>query len=512
MERSMFRSLLDRLIPRPSSNRSRQTPPPRACRLSVEALEDRLTPSSATLSISGDITIIEGNDGTQNAAVTVTLTRPPSNGVSVSYSTVDGSATAGSDYDAVSGRLTFAKNESSKTILVPVRGDRLFESSSEYFSVRLSNVKGARIASSEAYVYISDNEPRVYVSDVYNLREGNEGTTAYEFAVTLSQQYQEAVHIQYTTVDGSATAGSDYTAVSKTLTFQPGETLLKATVLVNGDRLAESDEIFSIHLSSPDSFIQFLDSAAVGYITDDEPRVYVSDVYSLREGNEGTTAYEFVVTLSQQSEEPVHIQYTTADGSATAGSDYTAVTDTLTFEPGETFKKITVLVNGDRLHESDETFSVNLSSTDNFAQISDSAAVGYITDDEPRISITDAYTEGGTVLTFAVSLAYDYDQDVTVNFTTLDGTAFAGIDYVAPSDNMLTFVAGGSTTQYITIDVLDPTTGLGKYLQIQLSDPSPNAILQNNTAFGYFDYTYYYYDPGYYYYDYYYYDYYGYYW
>ena len=73
----------------------------------------------------GDVTILEGNAGIQTAAVTVNVSEPHSNAVSVDYSTADGTAMAGSDYNAVSGTLTFAKNEMSKTILVPVIGDRL---------------------------------------------------------------------------------------------------------------------------------------------------------------------------------------------------------------------------------------------------------------------------------------------------------------------------------------------------------------------------------------------------
>src|SRR5207247_1899362 len=75
------------------------------CRLSVECLEDRLA-LSAYITID-DATVIEGNSGTHNAAVTVRLSEPaPKQGVAVSYNTADGSAQAGSDYTAVSGKLT----------------------------------------------------------------------------------------------------------------------------------------------------------------------------------------------------------------------------------------------------------------------------------------------------------------------------------------------------------------------------------------------------------------------
>src|SRR5262245_2403311 len=98
---------------------SRQTPRarrrPRTCGLAVETLENRLTPSAA-FSI-GDVTIVEGNTGTLNALVPVTLSGSHGNNVTVDYRTADGTAAAGSDYSAVSGKLTFNKNQTSKSIL-----------------------------------------------------------------------------------------------------------------------------------------------------------------------------------------------------------------------------------------------------------------------------------------------------------------------------------------------------------------------------------------------------------
>src|SRR5205807_6352342 len=104
----LFRSLLERFGPRTQSR-----PParvkfrPRTCGLAVETLEDRCVPA-ALISI-GDVSVVEGNSGTLNAAVPVTISQPHGNNVTVNYSTANGTATAGSDYNAVSGTLTFTK-------------------------------------------------------------------------------------------------------------------------------------------------------------------------------------------------------------------------------------------------------------------------------------------------------------------------------------------------------------------------------------------------------------------
>ena len=174
---------------------------------------------------------------------------------------------------------------------------------------------------------------------------------------------------------------------------------------------------------------------------DNEPRISISDVSAV-EGNSGTTPFTFTVSLSAPSDLPVTVNYATADGSATAGSDYTAASGTLTFAPGQTSQTITVLVNGDRLLEPNETFFVNLSTPNSHAEISRGTGYGTIIEDEPQISIGDAYNYGDcTPFTFTVSLSAASDEVVTVDFTTVDGTAFAGVDYVATSGT-LTFEPG----------------------------------------------------------------------
>jgi hypothetical protein len=390
----LFPSLLDCPMRRSISPGSRRAPPrPSTCRLAIESLEDRCTPA-AMLAI-GDVAILEGHDGVHHAVVQVTLTEPHGNSVTVNYSTANGSAQAGSDYNAASGKLTFSKGQTSKTILVPVRGDRLVEPD-EYFSIRLSNAKGAKIARSEGYVTVGDDEPRVSINDV-----------------------------------------------------------------------------------------------------------------SALEGNSGTAPLTFTVSLSRAYDLPVTVDYAMTDGSATAGLDYTAAGGPLTFAPGQTSQLITVAVNGDRVAEPDEAFSVNLTSTDSYAEISKRTGAGTIWDNEPRISISDAYNYGETTFTFTVSLAVPYDELVTVDFASVDGTAIAGVDYVATAGT-LTFGVG-ETILTITVDVLDTTSMPDKYFYIHLSGASSNALMMNEWAAGYWYYDYGYYDYGYYdygYYDYGYYDYY----
>ena len=304
--------------------------------------------------------------------------------------------------------------------------------------------------------------PSITVNDV-TVTEGNSGTTAATFTVSLSAAYGQPVSVHYATADGDAIAGSDYQAASGTLTFAPGSTSQTITVLVNGDRESESSEFFLLGLTSPtNAFVA--DPSGTGTILDDEPLVDISGS-SGAEGNSGTTPFTFTVTLSAAYDVPVTVDYETSDltsdetyyyglTSATAGVDYTAKSGTVTFAPGQTRATITVLVNGDRVGESDESFAVYLTGT-TAGLLNNYGAYATIVNDDPLVSISGGGTvvEGNTgtkSVTFTVTLSAASDAPVTVTYATADGTATrAGGDYRAASGT-LTF-APGQTSKTITV-------------------------------------------------------------
>ena len=235
-------------------------------RLSVEAFEDRSVPASLAV---GDVIFVEGNAGTQYAEVRVSLDAPSNRTVTVNYGTANGTATAGSDYYAVSGNLAFAPGETSKTVLVPVTGDRLGEPD-ETFLVKLHGAKNAKLADGTGVVTLVDNEPRISISGAAS-SEGNAGTTLLTFTVSLSAVSDEPVTIHYATQDGTAIAGEDYLATSGTLTFAPGETTKTITVEVLGDTTPEPTETFYVLLSgaSANASIAAFYYASGGILDDD---------------------------------------------------------------------------------------------------------------------------------------------------------------------------------------------------------------------------------------------------
>lgn len=189
--------------------------------------------------------------------------------------------------------------------------------------------------------------------------EGNSGSTSALFTVTMSVTFTDTVTVDYTTAADSATAGEDYTAISGTLTFAPGEISQRISVTLLGDTTIEEDESFHLTLSHA-SQAPIADSQALGTILDDDFNLSISD-RTFSEGNHGTTDATFTVTLSAVSTETITVDYATADGTAIAGTDHLSRTGSLTFEPGETSKTITVPFLSDSFQESNESFSVNLS-------------------------------------------------------------------------------------------------------------------------------------------------------
>jgi hypothetical protein len=165
------------------------------------------------------------------------------------------------------------------------------------------------------------------------------------------------------------------------LTFPAGSTSQSITVAVKGDTLNEGNETFVVNLSGGVN-ATIADSQGVGTIVDDDPlpSVTIADL-SITEGNTGTKSATFTLTLSAASGRTVSVNYATANGTATAGSDYVAKSGTVTFAAGTTTQTISITINGDVIKEANETFFVNLSSPTNVT-IARAQGVGTILNDD----------------------------------------------------------------------------------------------------------------------------------
>ena len=264
--------------------------------------------------------LAEGNSGQSNMTFTVSLDKSSATAITVNYATADGTATtADNDYIAKTGTITFAAGQTTQQIQIPIVGDTKFESS-ETFSVTLSgasNNSQLSIPTAIGTITNDDSTPTISISNA-QVNEGNSGTTALNFPVTLSNASASTIVVNYLTSNGTATTtDNDYQLSSGSLTFNPGETSKQISVLVNGDTKVEANETFNITLSSPVN-ATLANTSAVGTILNDDSGLghHIGDV-SLAEGNSGTTAFNFTVTLTQASASTVTVNYSTANGTAT---------------------------------------------------------------------------------------------------------------------------------------------------------------------------------------------------
>jgi hypothetical protein len=219
--------------------------------------------------------------------------------------------------------------------------------------------------------------PSLAVSDAM-VTEGDSGTKSALFTVSLSAASAGPVTVGYATADGSAKAPGDYAATTGTLTFAPGELSKQVAVAVVGETLDEPHETYSLELSDPVG-ATLGDPRGAGTILDNDPQVSLSvdDVSAPEEGQAAT----FTLSLSRESGKIVTVSYATGDGSAASPSDYASRSGTIIFLAGETSKTVSVALVHDALDESDETFTLALSSAVN-ATLSDGQGVATIVDDD----------------------------------------------------------------------------------------------------------------------------------
>ncbi len=330
-------------------------------------------------------------------------------------------------------------------------------------TVRIEAVTGGAPAHSNFFVddvaleicTAVSGSPALGVADV-ELVEGDAGTVEALFLVELSHATTATVTVDFATSDGSATAGSDYTAAAGTLTFAPGETVREVAVVVSGETAIEDDETFFLDLSAAANATIERSQASATILDDDTPpTLSVGDVV-VTESDLGSVDAVFVVTLSEPSLDPISVAFATTDGTATAGSDYLAASGVLDFEPGVVAKTLVVQVVGDSASEPPETFRVVLLSPVG-AVLADGEGEGTIlnNDDPPVLFVADAVVaEGdqGTVQgAVELSLAFASHLPVSVDYATVAGSATAPEDFVAAAGTLI--IPAGSVSAVLAIAV-----------------------------------------------------------
>jgi len=252
------------------------------------------------------------------------------------------------------------------------------------------------------------------------------------FTVTLSMPATAAVTVNYATANGTATAGSDYTSTSGTLSIAAGSTTGTITVPILNDTRIEVAETFFVNLSIQSANATITDTQGRATISVDEKAniATINDVTVVE--NAGNAV--FTVSLSAAADFNITVNYTTANDTATAGSDYTTTSGTLTIAAGSTSGTITVPILNDVVLEGSERFFVNLSNAQPSAALlalADTQGIGTINDNDFRLTIVKAGTasDGNCNITASVgsvpgagggsglNFTADYDSSDTVTLT-----------------------------------------------------------------------------------------------
>ncbi|MES2682807.1 MAG: Calx-beta domain-containing protein [Pseudomonadota bacterium] len=379
-----------------------------------------------------------------------------------------GGASRGIDYSGADS-ITIPAGSRSASIPLAAIGDEIFEGN-ETLAVVIGNISNNATPGdvSAASGSIIDDEGQPNVTLAVQNASGNESRGTAEVVARLSTANAADVTVSLS-FGGTASFPDDYSRSGSSVVVPAGALVSNAVTLnaVN-DSLDEANETVVVAIAGISGDIPAGDPSQVTVpIVDDDaaPALAVADA-SMVEGNSGTGNLSFVVSLSAASSQTVTVAFATADGTATAGGDYTASSGTLSFAPGETSKTVLVTVSGDTQSEASETLLLNLSAAVN-AAIADDSATGTIGNDDaaPTLSIADSSVVEGsnnanTLMRFTLSLSTSSSTAVTVSYATVDGVALAGEDYTAGSGT-LTIPAGQTSTSFtvpVTADSSDESS------------------------------------------------------
>lgn len=377
----------------------------------------------------------------------------PTGAATINFTTAGGTATAGSDYTLINNQsISFLAGETTKTVRVSLADDAVVESN-ETVVASISNASTGSISTSSASTIINDNEQSVWsVVATTDIVDEGAGTITYTVSRTGATG---AATLNFSTSGGTAASGSDYTALTQTLSFVAGETSKTIQVAVTDDTLQESNETVVASISALSSGT-IATGSATATINDNEQSVW-SVATSTPSVDESAGFITYTVSRTGATGAAT-INFATAGGSATGGSDYTALTQTLTFAAGEISKTIQIAVTNDTLAESNETVVASISSGANSGVVATSSATSTINDDDQSVwsvsTETSTLDEGAGFITYTVSRTGSTGA-ASINFTTAGGTATAGTDYTATVGSQVLTFAAGETSKTVQIAVAD---------------------------------------------------------
>jgi hypothetical protein len=430
----------------------------------------------------------------------VTRSGPATNAVSVDFATADGTAVAGSDYESASGTLQWAENDASaKTITVPVSNTTPF-SGVRAFQVVLTNPSGsdARIGNpGNATVTISGGATAdagsIELSDTtYSVAQGIGTATV---TVNRTGGSTGAVSVAYSTANGTAVSGTDYTATTGILEWADSDASSKTfDVAISTAKAFAGDKTFSVALSDPRSGV------ALG--SPNSAVVTIAGSGSAAAGSLQLSGSSYTVTQSSGtlkisvsrvggSSGAVSVAYATANGTAVAGTDYTASTGTLNWADGDSAAKtLSVAISNGSPFSGSRSFKVALSNPSTRASIGSpgTATVTINGNAAPAPGAVELAKSTYTVAQNAGSLTVTVNRvggsagAASISYATKSGTAVAGTDFTSSSGTLKWSDAdGASKTFSIPISGSSPFSGTRSF-SVTLSNPTGSTLASPASA------------------------------
>ena len=409
------------------------------------------------------------------AVFTVTLTGNIQDALTVDFATNDNTATDPSDFTEQTGTVTFTAGSLSgatQQISIPIINDEISEPVTETFTLNLSSILStgsATISEAVGLGTITDNDPITAINLTGFTESETDENISYNFVASMDIEAQENIIVSFTTTQGTALDGADFTGQSAIqYTILAGQKSVNIPVVVIGDLVNEPQESFTGEITLINTNGQNIaigTGEATATINDNDAAIVSISGFSV---NEATATADFTVSLNRSVQNAFTVDFESADNTALAGSslDYTAIaTTTLNFGAGNSNSQtVSVSINDDNWVEpTEELIGRILNLVPNNQDIklygggSIAEAAGEIIDnDEVTISVDDvSVNENDGTATFTVTVIGDIQDDLTVDYTTNNGSAAAGSDYTTVS-GMLTYGGGstGTRTQTVSVPIL----------------------------------------------------------
>ncbi|HKE42925.1 MAG TPA: Calx-beta domain-containing protein [Steroidobacteraceae bacterium] len=398
--------------------------------------------------------------GSNTATFTISRTGDSSSALTVLIN-VAGTASQGADYSSLPASVPLSAGQTSATLTVTPLADNLVEGDETVIvSIGASGTYSTGTPAT-ATVTITDNPASVSVtaSDANATEPPANDTGTFTFTRT-GGDLTAALSVSFA-VSGSATSGSDYTAIGA-VTIPANQSSVTATVTPLADNLVETPETVVVTLAASANHQVGAPNSATVTITD-TPVVVTIQATDPNASETGPDTGTFTITRAGGNiTQALTVQYTRG-GTATEGADFTALPATFTIPANQTSAAVTVTPLADSLVEPDETVIITLTGTTNYNVGTPGSATVTIADAVlPTVTVTatdaNAAETGLNPGVFTFTRTGATTNSLTVNFT-LGGSATNGTDYQTITTSVS--IGAGQASATVTVTPIDDTLSEG---------------------------------------------------